>query len=61
MRLVDASGRTLVEYKDEGHTLNRMGVLEIRIELTGEALEEVVVSGMAMMSEEQTGVQVRRI
>ena len=31
MRLADAKGRTLVEYKDEGHTLARMGVLEIRM------------------------------
>ena len=61
MRLADASGRTLVEYKDEGHTWNRMGVLEIRNELTREALDEIVVSGMAMTSEEQTGVKVRRI
>ena len=61
MRLVDASGRTLVDYKDEGHTLNRMGVLDTRIELTREALDEVVVSGLAMMSQEQTGVKVRRI
>ena len=58
MRLADAKGR---EYKDEGHTLDRMGVLEIGVELRQEALDEVVVSGMAVMSEEQTGVKVWRI
>ena len=61
MRLADASGRTLVKYGDEGHTLDRMGVLDIGVELRPEALDEIVVSGMAMMSEEQTGVKVRRI
>ena len=61
MRLADASGRTVVEYKDEGHTLDRMGVLEIGVELRREGLDEVVVNGMAMMSEEQRGVMIRRI
>lgn len=57
MRLVDANGKTLVEYKDEGHTLERMGVVEVGVELTRGGLDEVVVSGMAMLSEEQTGVR----
>ena len=57
MKLVDASGKALVEYKDEGHTLKRMGVIKIGVELTQEGLDEVVVSGMAMLSEEQTGVR----
>lgn len=57
MKLVDANGRALVEYRDEGHTLKRMGVLEIGVELTQEELDEVVVSGMAMLSVEQTGVR----
>ena len=61
MRLADAKGRSLVEYKDEGHTLDRMGVLEIGVELMREALDEVVVDGMARMSEEQMGVKIRRI
>ena len=60
MRLADARGKTLVEYKDEGHTLKEMGVMEIGAELTQEALDEVVVSGMAMLSEEQTGVRATR-
>ena len=57
MKLADTSGKTLVEYKDEDYTLKRLGVLEIHVELTREGLEEVVVSGMAMLSEEQTGVK----
>lgn len=60
MRLADASGKIFVEYKDEGHTLERMGVLEIGVELTQDALDEVVVSGMAMLSEEQTGLKATR-
>lgn len=61
MRLGDTSGKTLVEYKDEGHTLKRMGVMEVYAELTQEGLDEVVVSGMAMLSEEQTGVRATRL
>ena len=39
-----------------------MGVLEIGVDLTREGLDEAVLGGMAMMSdEEQTGVEVRRI
>ena len=57
MKLVNTSGMTLVEYMDEGHTLKRMGVVEIYAELTQEGLDEVVVSGTAMLSEEQTGIR----
>ncbi len=60
MKLADASGKVLVEYRDEGHTLKRMGAIEIGVELTQEGLDEIVVSGMAMLSEEQTGVRAAR-
>ncbi len=60
MKLADARGKALVEYKDEGHTLKRMGIIEIGVELTQEGLDEIVVSGMAMLSEEQTGVRAAR-
>ena len=60
MKLADASGKALVEFKDEGHTLKRMGIFEIGVELTQEGLDEIVVSGMAMLSEEQTGVRAAR-
>ena len=61
MKLADESGRILVEYRDEGHTLERMGVWEVAVEVRQEGLDEIVVSGMAMLSEEQTGVKVRRV
>ena len=60
MKLVDTSGKTLVEYRDEGYTLKRLGVIEVHVELTQVGLEEVVVSGMAMLSEEQTGAKTKR-
>ena len=60
MKLADTSGKTLVEYKDEDYTLKRLGVIEVHVELTQEGLEEVVVSGIAMLSEEQTGVKAPR-
>lgn len=61
MKLVDTSGKTLVEYRDGGQTLKRMGVMGIYAELTQEGLDEVVVSGMAMLSEEQTGIRATRV
>lgn len=61
MKMTDASGNSLVEFKDEGHTLKRMGIMEIGVELTQEGMDEVVVSGMAMLSEEQTGVRASRL
>ena len=60
MKLADTCGKTLVEYEDEDYTLKRLGVIEARTELTQEALEEAVVSGMAMLSEDQTGVRAKR-
>lgn len=60
MRLADASGKALVEYKDEGHSLRRLGIMGINLELTLEGLDEVATSGMAMLSEEQTGVRAAR-
>lgn len=61
MKMADGNGKALVEYKDEGHTLKRMGSMEIGVELTQEGLDEIVVSGMAMLSEEQTGMKVSRV
>lgn len=61
MKLVDVNGKVLVEYKDKGHTLKRMGSMDIGVELTQEGLDEVVISGMAMLSEEQTGMKVSRL
>ena len=56
MKLVDGTGKSLVEYKDKRVSMNRMGVLEIHVELGQEALDEVVVSGIAMLSEERTSM-----
>lgn len=61
MKMTNMNGKALVEYKDEEHTLKRMGSMDIGVELTEEGLDEVVVSGMAMLSEEQTGVRVSRV
>ena len=60
MKLSDMSGKTLVEYKDEGHSLKRMGVMNVYAELNEEGLDEIVISGMAMLSEEQTGMRAKR-
>lgn len=56
MKLVDGTGKSMVEYKDKRVSMNRMGVLEIHVELGQEALDEVVVSGIAMLSEERTSM-----
>ena len=54
MKLVDGKGKKLVEYK--AGDMSRMGTMEIDVELGEEGLDEVVVSGIAMMSEEMTSM-----
>lgn len=49
-----------MEYQDGGHTLRKMGIMDIGVELTQEALERIIMSGMAMLSEGQTGVRATR-
>lgn len=51
-KLVDANGKSLVEYKDM-RVDSKMGTMDIHVELGKEALDEVVVSGIAMLSEER--------
>ena len=51
-KLVDGNGKNLVEYKDM-RVDDKMGTLDIHVELRKEALDEVVVSGIAMLSEER--------
>ena len=51
-KLVDANGKSLVEYKDM-RVDSKMGTMDIHAELRKEALDKVVVSGMAMLSEER--------
>ena len=55
MKLVDGKGKRLVEYKGRRVT-SRMGTMEIDVELGQEGLDEVVVSGIAMLSEEMTSM-----
>lgn len=55
MKLVDANGKSLVEYKGQ-RVGSKMGILEIDTELGQEGLDEVVVSGIAMLSEEMTSM-----
>lgn len=56
LKLVDGKGKSLVEYKDQRVSGSRMGIIEILMELGQEGLDEVVVSGMAMLSEEKTSM-----
>ena len=53
-------GKNLVEYQDEGQSVKRMAVLEIRVELTQKGFDEAVISGMAMLPKEHTGVRTMR-
>ena len=55
MKLADGKGKILVEYKAM-RVVSRMGTMEIDVELGQEALDEVVVSGIAMLSEEMTSM-----
>ena len=54
-KLVDGNGNSLIEYKAMRLT-GKMGTLEIDTELGQEGLDEVIVSGMAMLSEEMTSM-----
>ena len=55
MKLVDGKGKSLVEYKAM-RVMSRMGAMEIDIELGQEGLDEVVVSGIAMLSDQMTSM-----
>ena len=55
MKLVDGKAKRLVEYKGR-RVMSRMGTMEIDVELGQEGLDEVVVSGIAMLSEEMTSM-----
>ena len=52
---MDANGKSLVEYKPM-RVDSKMGIMEIHVELGKEGLDEVVVSGIAMLSEERTSM-----
>lgn len=56
MKLVDGNGKSVVEYKDMRMEMNKMGIMEIDTELGQEGLDDVVVSAMAMLSEERTSM-----
>ena len=55
MKLVDGKGKSLVEYKAM-RVMSRMGAMEIDVELGQEGLDEVVVSGIAMLSDQMTSM-----
>lgn len=55
MKLDDGKGKTLVQYKPM-RNMGRMGTMEIGTELAQEGLDEVVVSGIAMVSEQMTSM-----
>jgi len=55
IKLVDAKGKSMVEYKAQ-RVGSRMGTLEIDMEMGQEGLDEVAVSGVAMLSEERTSM-----
>ena len=55
LKLVDGKGKSLVEYKAM-RVMGRMGTMEIDVELGQEGLDEVVVSGIAMLSEGMTSM-----
>lgn len=56
LKMVDGQGKSLVEYKDQRVSGSRMAIMEILVELGREGLDDVVVSGMAMLSEEKTSM-----
>ena len=55
MKLVDGNGMSLAEYKAM-RIDGRMGTIAVNTELGQEGLDEVVVSGIAMLSEEMSSM-----
>ena len=55
MKLVDGNGKILAEYKAM-RVDGRMGTIAVNTELGQEGLDEVVVSGIAMLSEEMSSM-----
>ena len=55
MKLVDGKGKSLVEYMAM-RVNGKMATLEIDPELGQEGLDEVVVSGIALLSEEMNSM-----
>ena len=55
MKLVDENGKSLAEYKAM-RVDGRMGTMDVDTELGQEGLDEVVVSGIAMLSEEMSSM-----
>lgn len=56
LKMVDGQNKSLVEYKDKRVSGSKMAVMEIHVELGQEGLDEVVTSGIAMLSEERTSM-----
>ena len=54
---MDANGKSLVEYKPM-RVDSKIGTMEIHVELGKEALDEVIVSGIAMLWEGGTSMSV---
>ena len=56
LKLVDEHGAIVCEFKNQEYTMKKMGVFEIMHEVGGEMLDDIVVSGVAMISEEKTSM-----
>ena len=56
LKLVDEHGVIFCEFKNQIYTMKKMGVLEIMREVGEEMLDDIVVSVVAMISEEQTSM-----
>ena len=57
LKLVDWQGKEWARYLNRMYTGSKMGVFEIMVEpLAEEMLDEIVVGGLAMLSEEKTSM-----
>ena len=55
MKLVDERGKTVADYVNKMYTGNKMGIIEIMnlVDVDDALLDEIIVSGIAMLSEEK--------
>ncbi len=58
LKMIDAKGKIVADYQNQQYSGKKMGIIEIMnlIDVDDEFLDEIVVSGLAMLSEQKTSM-----
>ena len=56
MKLIDGKGKIVADYQNQQYSGKKMGIIEIMnlVDVDDEFLDEIVTSGLAMLSEQKT-------